>query len=41
MGVAIRGSLFAAYAGQQANIATGFMPGLRAAMIATGLHAEK
>jgi hypothetical protein len=41
MGVAILGSLFAAYAGQQANIAAGFMPGLRAAMIATGLHAEK
>lgn len=37
MGVAILGSVFAAYAGQQANVATGFMPGLRAAMIAAGL----
>jgi EmrB/QacA subfamily drug resistance transporter len=37
MGVAILGSVFAAYAGQQANIAGGFMPGLRAAMIAAGL----
>jgi predicted MFS family arabinose efflux permease len=33
MGVAILGSVFAAYAGQQANVA-GFMPGLRVAMIA-------
>ena len=37
MGVAILGSVFAAYAGQQANIAAGFMPGLRAAMLAAGL----
>ncbi|HTM72396.1 MAG TPA: MFS transporter [Pseudolabrys sp.] len=37
MGVAILGSVFAAYAGQQANIAAGFMPGLRAAMIVAGL----
>ncbi|HEY7232143.1 MAG TPA: MFS transporter [Pseudolabrys sp.] len=37
MGVAILGSVFAAYAGQQANVASGFMPGLRAAMIAAGL----
>jgi EmrB/QacA subfamily drug resistance transporter len=37
MGVAILGSVFAAYAGQQANVAGGFMPGLRAAMIAAGL----
>jgi EmrB/QacA subfamily drug resistance transporter len=37
MGVAILGSLFAAYAGQQANIAAGFLSGLRAAMIAAGL----
>jgi MFS transporter, DHA2 family, methylenomycin A resistance protein len=36
MGVAILGSVFAAYAGQQANIVAGFMPGLRAAMIAAG-----
>lgn len=37
MGVAILGSVFASYAGQQANIPAGFMPGLRAAMIAAGL----
>ena len=37
MGVAVLGSVFAAYAGQQANVAAGFMPGLRAAMIAAGL----
>jgi EmrB/QacA subfamily drug resistance transporter len=37
MGVAILGSVFAAYAGQHANIAAGFMPGLRAALIAAGL----
>jgi len=37
MGVAILGSVFAAYAGQQANVATGFMPGLHAAMIAAGM----
>lgn len=37
MGVAILGSVFAAYAGQQANVAAGFMSGLRAAMIAAGL----
>lgn len=37
MGVAILGSVFAAYAGQQANVVSGFMPGLRAAMIAAGL----
>lgn len=30
----ILGSVFAAYAGQQANVVAGFMPGLRAAMIA-------
>jgi MFS transporter, DHA2 family, methylenomycin A resistance protein len=36
MGVAILGSVFAAYAGQQANVVAGFMPGLRAAMIAAG-----
>jgi MFS transporter, DHA2 family, methylenomycin A resistance protein len=36
MGVAILGSVFAAYAGQQANITAGFMPGLRTAMIAAG-----
>jgi EmrB/QacA subfamily drug resistance transporter len=37
MGVAILGSVFATYAGQQANIAGGFMPGLRAALTAAGL----
>jgi EmrB/QacA subfamily drug resistance transporter len=37
MGVAILGSVFAAYAGQETNVAAGFMPGLRAAMIAAGL----
>src|SRR5262245_24541502 len=37
MGVAILGSVFAAYAGQQADLVAGFMPGLRAAMIAAGL----
>jgi EmrB/QacA subfamily drug resistance transporter len=37
MGVAILGSVFAAYAGQQANLDAGFMAGLRAAMIAAGL----
>ena len=37
MGVAILGSVFAAYAGQQANVVTGFMPGLRAAMMAAGI----
>jgi len=37
MGVAILGSVFAAYAGQQADVVAGFMPGLRAAMIAAGL----
>ena len=37
MGVAILGSVFASYAGQQANIPAGFMPGLRTAMIAAGL----
>ncbi|HET7802936.1 MAG TPA: MFS transporter [Pseudolabrys sp.] len=37
MGVAILGSVFAAYAGQQADVAAGFMPGLRAAMIAAAL----
>jgi EmrB/QacA subfamily drug resistance transporter len=36
MGVAILGSVFAAYAGQQADVVAGFMPGLRAAMIAAG-----
>ena len=36
MGVAVLGSVFAAYAGQQANVAAGFMPGLRAAIIAAG-----
>jgi len=37
MGVAILGSVFAAYAGQQADVAAGFMPGLRAAMTAAAL----
>jgi EmrB/QacA subfamily drug resistance transporter len=37
MGVAILGSVFAAYAGQQTDVAAGFMPGLRAAMIVAGL----
>lgn len=37
MGVAILGSVFAAYAGQQANVVTGFMPGLRAAMMGAAL----
>jgi hypothetical protein len=37
MGVAILGSVFAAYAGQQANMGAGFMPGLRAAMVAAGM----
>jgi EmrB/QacA subfamily drug resistance transporter len=37
MGVAILGSVFAAYAGQQMNVAAGFIPGLRAAMIVAGL----
>jgi len=32
LGVAILGSLFAAYAGQQASMSEGFLPGLRAAM---------
>jgi len=36
MGVAILGSVFAAYAGQQADVVAGFMPGLRAAMVAAG-----
>jgi MFS transporter, DHA2 family, methylenomycin A resistance protein len=37
MGVAILGSVFASYAGQQMNVASGFIPGLRAAMIVAGL----
>lgn len=37
MGVAILGSVFPAYAGQQANMGAGFMPGLRAAMVAAGM----
>jgi hypothetical protein len=47
MGVAILGSVFAAYAGQ-ANVAAGFMPGLRAAAVIAAavirhdsLHAKK
>jgi hypothetical protein len=34
LGVAILGSVFAAYAGQEASMSAGFQPGLRAAMIA-------
>ena len=37
LGVAILGSVFAAYAGQEANATGDFMTGLRAAMIAAGL----
>jgi EmrB/QacA subfamily drug resistance transporter len=37
LGVAILGSVFAAYAGQRPDVAGSFMPGLRAAMIAAGL----
>ncbi|HEY6701282.1 MAG TPA: MFS transporter [Pseudolabrys sp.] len=36
LGVAILGSLFAAYAGQQASAGANFLPGLRAAMCAAG-----
>ena len=36
LGVAILGSVFAAYAGQQASMSAGFLPGLRASMIAAG-----
>src|SRR5262249_51717870 len=34
LGVAILGSVFAAYAGQEASMSAGFQPGLHAAMIA-------
>jgi len=37
LGVAVLGSLFAAYAGQQANTIESFLAGLRAAMTAAGV----
>ena len=36
LGVAILGSVFAAYAGQQAGAGSGFLPGLRAALTGSG-----
>jgi hypothetical protein len=36
MGIAILGALFAAFAGQDATAGQGFLPGLRAAMLAGG-----
>ena len=36
LGVAILGSVFAAYAGQQAGGGAGFLPGLRAALCGSG-----
>jgi hypothetical protein len=36
MGIAILGSLFAAFAGQDAQAGDGFLPGLRAAMLTGG-----
>src|SRR5262249_25311764 len=37
LGVAILGAIFAAHAGQNVTAASGFMPGLRSALIGSGI----
>jgi hypothetical protein len=37
LGVAILGTIFAAYAGQDATMGAGFLPGLHAAMVGTAV----